>query len=163
MDVLLALKAGRIPLLSPFLPAAGHLGGESTWLSVLEVFDFTEFVEHYGVPVVDMLELKVPETPWWKSVLADRHKAVTFDGEHPQRRVDPLEESADTAKFAKGEQSEFLAIGEEIRSETPQEDMIKCWSATMSHTTDDGGVHIYPLAPTRMLPSAKRSVLTSRD
>lgn len=133
----------RIPLLAPFFRGNEWTWGDQAWLGVTEVFDFTEVVDRYKVPIVDMLELKVPESTNLPGWTAERHKTVIYDGEFPQER-----QLADDLDSDGGPVSEMLAVGEIIRAQLPgMEDLLQCWSCHLSRGEVGGHGEKWPMMP----------------
>lgn len=121
----LALRTRRIPIVPPFLPSHGHLNSFTVaYLSASEVFDFTEFIEHYGVPVIDSLELKVGQEAGVP--IQNRHRSVIYDGEHPQTIV------------VEGEKKR-LRVGDVIQAAEPEIDEIQCWNTFLAVVDGRGG------------------------
>lgn len=110
--IAIALRSNRTPILSPFWPDNNHLHHQAPYLSVSEVFDLSELIAQYNTPIVDIFELKVGPD------VEDRHRSITYDGEHPRSDVE---------------------IGEFILAEEPQYDDLKCWNAHLTVQEDAGG------------------------
>lgn len=111
-----SIRSGRIPILAPLWPDYAHLQHRIPYASVSEVFDFTDLIARYNLPIIDMLELKVGTDDWGEADI--RHKSAIYDGEHPRTDV---------------------RIGEEIKAEEPEFDDIKCWNAFWTIQDDSGG------------------------
>jgi hypothetical protein len=104
-----AFRSNRIPILSPLSPSRDHISGHAFWLSFSEIFDMSELVAHYDIPVIDGFELKVPASENGFAART-RHRSVIYDGEHV--RPD-------------------LAVGDPIPAEAPAVDELECWNMFM--------------------------------
>lgn len=144
--ILLALRTGRIPILPPFMPETNHMTSSGTWLSVFEIFDVTEIIQKYNIPIVDMLELKVPHVKWATWLAAERHNAVIYDAEFPQLRPAPGRGEEEQLRSA----SQWLQKGDTIKAEQAKEDSLQCWSGSLPIGTETGGLYTHPVLPASM-------------
>lgn len=128
--IAIALRSNRTPILSPFWPDFAHLQHHDSFISVSEVFDFTDLIAHYKVPIIDLLELKVGEGSWER--VDERYKTVIFDGEFPQftTRPDP--------HAREGVEEITLRVGDKIEAEKAELDEMYCWNG---YLTVDGQGH----------------------
>jgi hypothetical protein len=131
--IAVALRSNRIPILGLFAADTNHLRHAAEFLSASEVFDFSDLIAHYGVPVVDLFELKVGAD------VDKRHRLVTYDGEHPQ-----------------GD----LQIGQKIHAEEPSLDTLKCWDAYATVRDLPGG-YPTPIQPSRTYEDSFRARVQS--
>jgi hypothetical protein len=122
--IAVAIRSKRIPILPPFLPDYNHLSHDAAaYLTASEVFDFTDLIAKYNVPIVESLELKVgieDSVP-----ISNRHRSVMYDGEHRQGK---------------------LRRGNMIQAETPELDHIACWN-THTAIADGRGGYMGTLSP----------------
>lgn len=109
--IAIALRSTRIPLLAPFWPDYSHLHHKASSVSVSEIFDLSELIARYDIPIVDLLELKVGLD------VDKRHRSVVYDGEHARQDV---------------------KVGERIMAEEPSWDDFKCWNAYLSMEEETG-------------------------